>query len=104
MFTLAGEDRDAREQLGEDAPEGPHVDGGCVGDPKNNLRSTVEPRLNVGVNLLVGEARGSEVDDLNTRLVGALQEDVFGLQITVDDLFVSEVLQGLQNLNGEPPN
>ena len=50
------------------------------------------------------EATGSEIDDLEARLVWALQKDVLWLQVAVNELLFTEVLECLQNLNGEPPD
>lgn len=49
----------------ENASETPHVDGRIVGDAQHDLRSSVEPALDVGVDLLCFEAATAEVDDFD---------------------------------------
>ena len=69
LLVLTGEERVANVELVEDAAERPHVNGGVVGDAKDNLWGSVEPTLDVGVDLLVLEAPAAEIDDLDARLV-----------------------------------
>ena len=80
---LAWEYGIARVQLCYDAAKTPHVDTHRVRDTKDDLRSSVESRLDVGVDALVDEATRAEVDDLDAALVLLLQQDVFRLQVTV---------------------
>ena len=65
-FIFSWEDRVAHSELGHDTPETPHVDAGCVGDTQNDLGGAVEARLDVGIDALVLETRGTEVDDFDT--------------------------------------
>ena len=47
--------------------------------------------------LLYGEeSRAAKVNDLDARLVGLLEQYVFGLEVTVNDLEHLEVLQRVQ--------
>ena len=64
-FRLSREDWDASVEFNEDAAEAPHVDASRVGDANYDLRCPIEATLNVGVDPLVGEARRTEVDDLD---------------------------------------
>lgn len=63
-FVLAGEERVAGVEFGENATERPHVDGHAVFEAEYHLGRTVEARLDVGVDALVFVAGGAEVDDL----------------------------------------
>ena len=100
-LTLAWENWDARIQLNQDAAEAPHINACRVWDANYDLRRPVKAGLDVRVNPLVGEAGGSEVDYFDTGLIWALQQDVLRFQVAVDDVFVSEELERLQDLNGE---
>ena len=71
-FVLAREKRIPCVELGHDAAEGPHVDGGGVGDTENDLGCPIEATLNVGVDPLVLEAAAPVVDNLDARLVRLL--------------------------------
>lgn len=85
LLVLAGEDGEADEELGDDAPEAPHVDGHGVRQAQDHFRRAVEPALDVRVDLLVLEAARPEVHDLDPRLVRLLQQDVLRLQVAVHD-------------------
>ena len=50
----ATEERFPSMHLHQDAAQGPHVDGQVVGHPKQHLRGTVEPALDVLVDLRGG--------------------------------------------------
>ena len=95
FLVFTWEQRIAHVELVQDAAEGPHVDGRVVGDAHDDLGGTVEPRLDIGVDLFVDEGGTSEVNDLYARLVGLLEQDVLGLQIAVDDLEHFQVLKGV---------
>lgn len=92
MLALAGEDRDACVEFSKNAAEGPHIDSCGIWDSENDLRSAVETRLDVSVDAFVREAGGPKVDNLDARLLRALQEDVFGLQVAVNHVLFSKVL------------
>ena len=101
ILSLAGEQGDARIQLNQDASERPHVNGSGVTYPQYYLRSSIETALNVGINLPSVEATASHIDHLYPRLVLFLQQDVLGLQVTVDDSLPTEKVQRLQDLDGK---
>lgn len=75
----AGQKRQAEKQLGHNAPEGPHVDGGGVVHAEDHLGRAVEAGLHVGVEKLVLLAGAAEVDDLQVGLVQLRQQDVLWL-------------------------
>lgn len=104
LLRFSGKERHSGEQLREYAAEAPHVDCGRVRDPKDDLRGPVEPGLNVGVYPLVCEAAGAKVDDLDARLVGALQKNILRLEVTMNEGLFPQVLESLKYLDGKPAN
>lgn len=52
-------------EFGYDAAEGPDVDLAVVGQPEDYFRGAVVPALDIGVNGLILEAAGAEIDDLD---------------------------------------
>lgn len=93
FFIFAWEERIAYVKFIEDAAKGPHVYGCVVRNSEDDLGCTVEPRLDVGVDLLVFEAAAAKVDDLDARLVDLAQEDILGLQVAMDYIVFSHVVQ-----------
>lgn len=69
-LVLAGEQRVAGQQLGQDAAEAPHVDGETVARTQDHLWGSVEAGLDVGVDTLVLEAAGAKVDHLGEKFEG----------------------------------
>ena len=53
---------------------------------------------------MVLETRRTVVDDFYPRLIRLLEQDVLGLEITVDDVVVALEFQSLQDLDGEATN
>jgi hypothetical protein len=90
-------------QLCHDAAKGPHINGTVVRNPQHDLWCSVKSRLNVSVDALIKEGGAAEVDDFDARLVGFLEQDVLRLEVAVNDLEHLEVLEGVQELNCEPP-
>ena len=88
-------------ELNQYASETPHVDSGCVGDPKNDFGGSVETRLDICVNSFILEAARAKVDDFDTGFVRALKQDVLWLQVTMYDALLTQVLKSLEYLNGE---
>lgn len=54
-FVFTGENWEACKEFNQNASEAPHVDGSCVRNTQDNLRSSIEPGLNVGVNSFILE-------------------------------------------------
>jgi hypothetical protein len=79
-------------ELNQYASETPHVDGGCVWNPKNDFGGSVETRLDVRVYSFILEAARAKVDDFDARFVGALKQDVLWLQVTMYDALLTQVL------------
>jgi len=75
-----------------------------VRNSQNDLRGSIKPALNVGVDPFIVEAGGAEVNDFDAALVDSLQEDIFWLQVAVDDVVLLHVGEADQDLDGEPPD
>ena len=101
LLGFAWEQRVPREELGQYAPERPHVYCWLIRNAQNDLRRSVESALDVGVDPFVLEAARAEVNELDAALVGTLQQDVLGLQVAVNDLLLPQKLERLQDLNSE---
>lgn len=104
FLAFTREDGKAREELDHYAPEGPDIDGRGVANPQNDLWSPVESALDVGVELLVLEAAAANIDDPDAAFILFLQENILGLEVTVDDVVLLEESEGLKDLDGEPSN
>ena len=66
FLILTREKRIANVQLIENTAERPHVDSSIVGNAKDDLWGSVEPTLDVSVDLLILEATTTEINDFNT--------------------------------------
>ena len=75
-LVLAGEERIAGVEFGEDATQAPHVNRRAVGQTEDHLGATIEPRLDVRVDALVAVARRAKVDDLDRAATALLQQNV----------------------------
>lgn len=101
LLVLSWEDGVAREQFCKDTTQTPHVDGQTIAHAQNDLGRSVESRLDVRVDLFRFEAAGSEINDLDLRVQGVRQQNVLGLQVTVDDLLLLQKNQRGQDLLAE---
>lgn len=88
LLTFSREQRHSSEKLGQDASETPHIDGSCVRNTKDDLRRTIEPRLDVSVNTLICKAAGAKVDDLDARFVRTFEKNVLWLEVAVNKVFL----------------
>ena len=95
MLILAWEYRVSSLELNQYASETPHIDGGCVWDPKDDFGSSVESRLDVCVYSFILEAARAEVDDFDAGFVWALKQDVLWLQVTMYNALLTQVLKSL---------
>jgi hypothetical protein len=57
--------------------------------------------LDVGVEPLGDEAGGPKVDDLDRGLVGRTEEDVFGLEVAMNNVLFAEKFEGVSQLEGD---
>ena len=80
------------------APHRPHVDGGIIGEPQNDLRAPVVSRLDVVEDGVPLEAGAAEVDDFEVQIVYGFEEDVLWLEVTVNQLRLLDDLHGLEDL------
>ena len=54
--------------------------------------------MDVGVEPLGDEAGGPKVDDLDRGLVGRAEEDVFGLEVAMNNVLFAEKFEGVGQL------
>ena len=101
LLVLAGEDGVARQELGEDAAQRPHVDGQAVRHAEDDFGRAVEARLDVRVHLLVLEAGGAKVDDFDFRVRRVGEQDVFRFEVAVDHALTFEQDEAVEDLFGE---
>lgn len=88
LFALIGarEQRETGKELNEDTAQTPHVNLLGVGEyAEHDIWGAVEARLDISVDNFVFEAARSEVGNDDARLVFLFHEDIFGLQIAVND-------------------
>jgi len=100
-FVFSWEDGHAGVEFTQDGTERPHVDGHRVGQSENHVGCALEAALNLGVHPFVHQTRTAEVYHFDARLGGVLEQDVFGLQVAVDDVKLFALPQGLQDLDRE---
>ena len=65
LLALARKDRESQEEFAENAAHRPNIDRICIGHSDDDLRRSVKPTLDVGVNLVLLEAARTQVDDFN---------------------------------------
>lgn len=70
-------------------------------EAQDDVRGTVETALNVGVDNLLLEAAATEVRNDDSTLVFPLEQNVFRLQVTMNDAQVLHVPESGQELDGE---
>lgn len=104
FLVLARKDGEADEELVEDAPERPHVDCRRVLDAHHDFGGTVEPTLNVRVELFILVCATSEINHLDSTLVTLAQQDVFGFHVTMDDVELFHIVKGDEQLDGKAAN
>lgn len=102
LHGLVLEEHVAREQLGQDAAQTPHVDLVVVLAADDDLGRPVAAALDVRAQVVVDVATRPEIDDLHLRLRVALYQDVLRLQVAVDQLQTVDVLQAPQDLQSYP--
>ena len=90
-----------RMELGKDAAQTPHVNGEAVIAGEDDLGTAVEARLDVRVHLLALEAGRAKVNDADVILVFGDEENVFRLEIAVDDAVAAEEAQAGDKAAGE---
>lgn len=104
LFVFAGKQRVAGPELGKDTAEGPHVDTQAIGRAKNNFWGAVKAGLDVSVNLFLLAAAAAKVDNADVCVTGVAEEDVFWLEVAVDNAFLVEQGEADKELAGEAAN
>lgn len=104
LLVFTRENRIAGVKLSQDTANAPHINCNSVTHAEDNLWRAVESRLNVGIDLFILEAAGTEIDDLDLRVHRVSKQDIFWLEITVNDLVHLKKKQTAQKLLREPPN
>ena len=99
ILIQGGKQRPSREQFSHDTSEAPHVDCLGVWQAHEDLGCAVVPGLHVGEAGLAVEAAGAKVDHLKLISLIIGEQDVFRLEVAVDDPchFLQEV-QAVQDL------
>ena len=87
-------------KLRKDAPERPDIDFLSVFDPKNHFWRTIEARLNICIDLFISEATWSKVNNFKIAASCVRAQNVFWLEITVNDLMLFKENQSFDDLNG----
>lgn len=93
FLVLTGKDGEANKEFVEDAAEGPHVDGRCVANAHHDFRRSIEPRLNVRVELLGLVCAGPKVDHFDSALVAFAKKNIFRLHVAVHNVELFHVVQ-----------
>jgi hypothetical protein len=104
LLVLAGEDREADVQLVQNAAKRPHVDGRRVSDSHHDLWCSIEPALDVGVELVCLVRPTAKVDHLYTTLVRLPQENVLWLHVAMYDVVLFHVVERDEQLDREAAN
>jgi len=84
-YRVVEEQHVAHEELGHDAAERPDVDLAVVRQADHDLGRSVRARLHVRAQVVGREARRAKVDDLDLTAAVALDENVLGLEVAMDD-------------------
>jgi hypothetical protein len=98
IFIKSWENRSSTEKFRYDATQTPHIDLMIVIQPQDDLRSSIEARLNVSKCVHPSRARRSKIDDLNIFPPYISEQNIFRLQITMDDLAMLQVDQAFHDL------
>ena len=97
-------ERVAGKHLHQNAAKTPHINRRGVRNAQYDLRGPVEPALNISVQPFRDKARRAEVNQLDRRLLRVDQQNVFRLQVTMNDVQRPGVVQGYQDLLREAPD
>mmetsp|Transcript_45383 Transcript_45383/g.142764 ORF Transcript_45383/g.142764 Transcript_45383/m.142764 type:complete len:514 (+) Transcript_45383:677-2218(+) len=95
------EEQLARVELHQDAAEGPEVDLRRVGEAEDDLRCPIGAALHVRAALVVVQVRVAIVDHLDLARGQRRDENVFRLEVAVDDVALVQALQRVQALLGD---
>ena len=101
LLTLVGarEKWKSGKKFNHDATKRPHVDLLRVWEyAQHDVRGTVEPRLDVGVDDFILKTATAEVSNSDSTLVLLFHEDVFWFKVAVDNTQVLEIAQSREEL------
>lgn len=104
VLVLPRKQWDSAIQLNQDATERPHVNSCCVLDSKYDFGGTIEPRLNVSVDLFPLKAATAHINHFYPTFVFFFHKYILGFEVAVDNPISMKEIQGLQNLNCKPSN
>lgn len=104
LLVLTREDGISSPKLCENATERPHIDAQAIAAAKNDFRTAVETRLDVGVDLLLFATRAAEIDDSDVGFPGFTKQDVLRLEIAVNDVLLLQQNQTCHHLTREATN
>jgi len=93
FLILACKNRVPDEQLVKDAAKGPHVDRRIVADAHHDLWRSIEPRLDISVELVLLVRARAKVNDFDTTLVTLAKQNILGLHITVHNAELFHVME-----------
>ena len=95
MFAFSRENRVPSIQFSKNTPKAPHIDRIGIPDPEDNLRSPIEPALDISIQLFIHKSAASEVNDLQARFILFLEYNIFWFQITVYNILSLDVIQSV---------
>ena len=101
LLIFTREDGISSPKLCKNATERPHIDAQAIAAAKNDFRTAVETRLDVGVDFLLFATRAAEIDDSDVGFPGFTEQDVFWLEIAVNDVLLLQQNQTCHHLTRE---
>ena len=87
-FIRTGEQREACIEFNHDASKTPHINGHCVWNAKDDLRSSIESGLDIGIDFFIQETSRPKVNDFDSRSVVRFQKDILRFEIAMDNLVI----------------
>ena len=101
LFVLTCEYWEANVQFVENASQTPHIDGRRVPDAHHDLWCSVEPTLDIGVELVNLVSSTSKVNYFDSTLVWLPQQNILRLHVTVDNVVLLHVVERHEELDCE---
>lgn len=95
MLLVPCEQRVPQMQLSDYASEAPHIYFSIVGDAQDDFGSSIVSALNVRVNSFLLETTGPKVNNLDSWLIGLLQQHVLWFKISMDYLIFMQKVDGI---------
>ena len=99
MLVDGREERSPRDELGQDAAKGPHVDGLVVRESEHDFRTAIESALDVNEATFKLCARGSEVNNLHLFSSGVRKQYIFRLEVAMNNFYFRKVQQSMKHLS-----